>query len=307
MKVCIFIDGQNFYRSLLRYDDSLRVDYDRLATWITQAVGGPSALFGGAYYYVGVSHDAPALVENFLKGLELRPGYFVKREGRVRRSGRCPSCGVDYEYTTEKRVDTRLVADLIHYAANNAYEAAVLVSGDDDFVPAVEAVNALGKQVWVATWSADELSTDLRVRCFGQLRLSEGIGAFRAERARVHGAERGGERFVAAERSAPVSRPTEYAPRVTRAPVGPGTAERALVELQRAEARLPHVSRGYFVTRWKSHQLPPAGQEREQLVQQMLDSGLIEEVQITDGEGRTVTAIRSREKDGNVAPPEAGA
>ncbi|HYE90591.1 MAG TPA: hypothetical protein VEA38_06225, partial [Terriglobales bacterium] len=24
MKVCIFIDGQNFYRSLLRYDDSLR-------------------------------------------------------------------------------------------------------------------------------------------------------------------------------------------------------------------------------------------------------------------------------------------
>jgi uncharacterized LabA/DUF88 family protein len=30
----------------------------------------------------------------------------------------------------------------------------VLVSGDDDFVPAVEAVNSLGKQVWVATWSA---------------------------------------------------------------------------------------------------------------------------------------------------------
>jgi hypothetical protein len=304
MKVCIFIDGQNFYRSLLRYDDSLRVDYDRLATWITQAVGGPSALFGGAYYYVGVSADAPALVENFLKGLELRPGYFVKREGRVRRTGRCPSCGTDYEYTTEKRVDTRLVADLIHYAANGAYEAAVLVSGDNDFVPAVEAVNALGKQVWVATWSAEELSTDLRVRCFGQLRLSEGIGAFRAERARVHGAERGGERFVTAERSATATRTTGAAPRVTRAPVGPGTPERALVELQRAEARLPHVSRGYFVTRWKSHQLPPEGQEREQLVQQMLDSGLIEEFQVTDAEGRTVTAIRSREKDGNVALPE---
>jgi len=32
--------------------------------------------------------------------------------------------------------------------------------------------------------------------------------------------------------------------------------------------------------------------------------GLIEEFQVTDGEGRVVTAIRSREKDGNVAPPE---
>src|SRR4029453_2738313 len=50
-----------------------------------------------------------------------------------------------------------LVADLIPFAANGAYDAAVLVSGDDDFVPAVEAVNALGKKVWVATWSAEEL------------------------------------------------------------------------------------------------------------------------------------------------------
>jgi hypothetical protein len=321
MKVCIFIDGQNFYRSLQRYDDSLRVDYDRLAVWITQAVGGPSALFGGAYYYVGVSADAPPLVENFLKGLELRAGYFVKREGRVRRMGRCPTCGADYEYTTEKRVDTRLVADLIHYAANGAYDAAVLVSGDNDFVPAVEAVNALGKQVWVATWSAEELSSDLRVRCFGQIRLSDGVGTFRVERPRYADRERayGADRAYAGERALPnegnergylgdralgPARAGAFSPRAPR-PTGPVSVERALVELQRAEARLPHVSRGYFVTRWKSHQLPPAGHEREQLVQQMLDSGLIEEFQVTDAEGRTVTAIRSREKDGNVALPGA--
>ncbi len=243
MKICIFFDGQNFYRSLLRYDDSLRVDYDRLAVWITQKVGGDNAVFGGAYYYVGVSAGAPQQVEAFLKGLELRPGYFVKRDPRVRRTGRCPNCGTEYEYTTEKRVDTRLVADLIHYAANGAYDAAVLVSGDDDFVPAVEAVNALGKQVWVATWSV-------------------------------------------------------------RAPIGSPPSDelrdRALSELQRAEARLPHVSRGYFVMRWKSHALPPVGQEREALVQQLLDAGLIEEVEMTDGEGRQVVAIRSRERDGNI-------
>ena len=63
MKICIFFDGQNFYRSLLRYDESLRVDYDRLAAWITQQVGGGGAMFGGAYYYVGVSAGAPPLVE----------------------------------------------------------------------------------------------------------------------------------------------------------------------------------------------------------------------------------------------------
>ena len=294
MKVCIFFDGQNFYRSLLRYDETLRVDYDRLAVWITQKIGGDAAVFGGAYYYVGVSPGAPQQVEAFLKGLELRPGYFVKREPRVRRSGRCSTCGGDYEYTTEKRVDTRLVADLIHYAANNAYDAAVLISGDDDFVPAVEAVNALGKQVWVATWSAEELSTDLRVRCFGQIRLSDGIPAFRVERPRLPERERG----VSA-------RP----PRVPfRVPVTRGGVEdsldRALSELQRAEARLPHVSRGYFVMRWKSHALPPAGQERETLVQQLLAAGLIEQFEVTDTEGRQIVAIRSRERDGNIREPD---
>jgi hypothetical protein len=226
-------------------------------------------VFGGAYYYVGLSPDAPPLVEGFLKGLELRPGYFVKREPRVRRSGRCFTCGTEYEYTTEKRVDTRLVADLIHYAANGAYDAAVLVSGDDDFVPAVEAVNALGKQVWVATWSAEELSKDLRVRCFGQIHLSEGLGAFRAERARIS-----------------VARPL-------RPPALP-ILDRALAELQRAEARLPHVGRGYFVMRWRSHLLPPVGPEREALVQQLIDAGLAEEFEVTDAEGRSVRAIRSR-------------
>jgi len=276
MKVSIFFDGQNFYRALQRFDEALRVDYDRLAVWITQAAGGPTAVFGGAYYYVGVTADAPPVVEGFLKGLELRPGYFVKREPRVRRTGRCVACGAEYEYSTEKRVDTRLVADLIHYAANGAYDAAVLISGDDDFVPAVEAVNALGKQVWVATWSAEELSKDLRVRCFGQIRLADGVAAFRAERARV----------------APPRTPRYAAP----AAAGPGAPalDRALAELQRAESRLPHVGRGYFVMRWRSPLLPPAGPEREALVQQLIEAGLAEEFEASDGGGRAVRALRSR-------------
>ena len=305
MKICIFFDGQNFYRSLQRYDETLRVDYDRLATWITQSVGGPAAIFGGAYYYVGVSSDAPQVVEGFLKGLELRPGYFVKRDRRVRRSVRCPACGAENEYTTEKRVDTRLVADLIHYAANGAYDAAVLVSGDDDFVPAVEAVNALGKQVWVATWSAEELSNDLRVRCFGHIHLSDGLATFRVDRL-----PRDRERAVVPFRTdgrgpRPVTRLTP-ALAASPGPAADMALERALGELQRAEARLPHVSRGYFVMRWKSHLLPPAGHEREQLVQQMLDAGVVEEVEVASPDGRVVIALRSRERNGNVALPDPG-
>jgi hypothetical protein len=73
--------------------------------------------------------------------------------------------------------------------------------------------------------------------------------------------------------------------------------ERGLAELQRAQARLPHVSRGYFVTRWRSHQLPPAGQERELLVQQLIEGGFAEEFELTDPEGRLIRAIRPRNPD----------
>src|SRR5256886_748657 len=194
--------------------------------------------------------------------------------------------------TPKNRVAPRLVAALIHYAASNAFDAAVLVSGDDDFVPAVEAVNALGKQVWVATWSAEELSKDLRVRCFGHLHLSEGVAAFRAERARVH------------ERAPGRVAPSRLARAAAAAvPASEAELERGLAELQRAEARLPHVSRGYFVMRWKSHQLPQVGAEREALVQQLLDAGRIEEFQVRDVEGRLVTAIRSRARDDTLREP----
>src|SRR5207247_1593456 len=89
MKICVFIDGQNFYRSLLRFDEALRVDYDKLARWITQAVGGSPATFAGAYYYVGVSADAPARVGGFLKGLEPRP--VLRRGSPVGWDRRLPS------------------------------------------------------------------------------------------------------------------------------------------------------------------------------------------------------------------------
>jgi hypothetical protein len=128
------------------------------------------------------------------------------------------------------------------------------------------------------------------VRCFGHIHLSEGLAAFRTDRQ-----PRSLERRTALRPEAAVARGN-----VIRGPQPPpsrAALERALVELQRAEARLPHVSRGYFVTRWRSHQLPPAGQERELLVQQLIEGGFAEEFELTDPEGRLIRAIRPRNPD----------
>ena len=58
----------------------------------------------------------------------------------------------------EKQVDTRIAVDLVDLAHRDRYDVAYLLSADADFIPAVEVVRRLGKEVFaVATFRGDEL------------------------------------------------------------------------------------------------------------------------------------------------------
>jgi len=49
----------------------------------------------------------------------------------------------------QKGVDVLLAVDMIKFAANNAYDTAILVSGDSDLASAVDLVKTMGKHVEV--------------------------------------------------------------------------------------------------------------------------------------------------------------
>lgn len=53
--------------------------------------------------------------------------------------------------TSEKAVDVKLAVDMVMMAQRDEYDAAYLLSADGDFTPAVEAVRAIGKSVYVAS------------------------------------------------------------------------------------------------------------------------------------------------------------
>lgn len=61
-----------------------------------------------------------------------------------------------------KGVDISLARDLLGHAYKDNYEVAVLVAGDGDFVPLVEDVKRLGKQVVVMFFKSQGLSQELR-------------------------------------------------------------------------------------------------------------------------------------------------
>jgi uncharacterized LabA/DUF88 family protein len=139
VRVMIFVDGENFaIRAKAVADMHNRklnptVFEPNVFLWVPQFNSpGPVGVVR-RYYYTSVQGDIPALteVEDRLKncGIEA-PRVFKKQKG-----------------SRTKRVDISLATDMLLHATRQHYDIAVLVAGDEDYVPLVEAVQAEGRRV----------------------------------------------------------------------------------------------------------------------------------------------------------------
>jgi NYN domain len=66
---------------------------------------------------------------------------------------RCPHCEELLRWAPEKGVDTSIVTGMLSLASEKAYDAALLVSSDTDYLPAVEYLQSRGFKVINATWA----------------------------------------------------------------------------------------------------------------------------------------------------------
>ncbi len=72
--------------------------------------------------------------------------------------------------TEEKGVDTRIVADMISLAWANAYDVAVLVSADRDFVPVTEFLQTKGIKVMHGAFPPN--GSELSQKCWGHFDIA---------------------------------------------------------------------------------------------------------------------------------------
>jgi uncharacterized LabA/DUF88 family protein len=77
---------------------------------------------------------------------------------------RCSTCGERYMPRTEKGVDTAIVTDLLSFAFQESYDLDVIVSGDADFIPAIEYLQSRGLRIVNAGWSGH--GHDLKRACW---------------------------------------------------------------------------------------------------------------------------------------------
>jgi uncharacterized LabA/DUF88 family protein len=154
LRVIVFIDGSNIYWGLRNYNNTrntkLKLDYKKLVDYCCN-----SRYCIRAYYYCSAPVPPPEEQIKFLDKLRFTGIQVVDKKLKLRKDEQGKS------YTVEKGVDVAMVIDFLSLAWENAYDVAIIVSGDADFCRAIEKVKEKGKRVEVVSFK-DSMSGEIR-------------------------------------------------------------------------------------------------------------------------------------------------
>ncbi len=152
-RVMIFIDGNNLYHSLKHVIGRTNLEFEKFSSRLS----GDRHLIRTYYYNAPLNREDDdekhRQQQSFFDSLDSVP-YLTKRFGRLEkrvvRHTMPDGTFVSTPTYVEKGVDTHIVIDMLTFAFKDTYDTAIIVSGDEDFVTAVERVKELGKHVEVA-------------------------------------------------------------------------------------------------------------------------------------------------------------
>lgn len=149
--VAIFIDGSNLYHALR--ENFGRTDLD-FAEFVKKLCG-QRCLYRTYYYNVlqeqSLYPDGYREQQEFLDAMRKTP-YMEVRLGHTKLRQGVP---------VEKGIDIMLATDLLLYGFQGLYDVAILVSGDGDFLYALQTAKNMGKHVEVAYFERN-VSKDLQ-------------------------------------------------------------------------------------------------------------------------------------------------
>lgn len=144
-RVMIFIDVRNLMSSARKDSSFAMVDF----VFLARHLKGPRKLIA-AYAF-----DSKGILESE-EGTRRFHDYLRYKGFRV-----IARNGFDVENRQQKEVDVAMACQIVVHALKDNYDVAVVVSGDRDFLPAIQEVQAAGKRVEVAAFD-NSFSEELR-------------------------------------------------------------------------------------------------------------------------------------------------
>jgi len=139
-RTIFFIDGLNVYHAIKnsRFNQYKWLDYWELAKKFT---GQKDGLKGVLYFTAYSVWDNEKIKRHKRLVLANRDRGVDVIFGRFRRvTKNCRQCRKKYQTFEEKRTDVNIAIHLLTNAYKDNYDKAVLISGDSDIIPAVQAV-----------------------------------------------------------------------------------------------------------------------------------------------------------------------
>ncbi|MCB1339487.1 MAG: NYN domain-containing protein [Pseudooceanicola sp.] len=197
LRVRVFVDFWNFSISLRNVDDSFRTRWEPIGYALAREAAKVVDLkakfsFEGVHVYGSYDpngNNDHAFKSWFTNVLDKMPGVHANLRPRqkIRSAPKCPSCkfavekcsscGEDMRGTQEKGVDTAIVTDMIKLAWVDAYDVAVIVSADKDFVPVAEFLQTRGLKVIHAAFPPK--GSQLSQKCWASFNVTSIMDEFR--------------------------------------------------------------------------------------------------------------------------------
>lgn len=190
MKARIYID---FWNLVLNWKDTAkklghteRVDipWKDIPSLVVPKLG-PGFKYMGTNIYCSIDPNSTkdrnlkGWLNNYLNGLpgfkvivkDRRPAFPVQCNHCHEKVTICPHCNKTMSRTVEKGIDTTLVTDMIQQGIDDLYSAAIIITEDSDFVPAVEFLVNKGKQIFHLYFK--NKSMQLRNACWGHYYIED--------------------------------------------------------------------------------------------------------------------------------------
>jgi uncharacterized LabA/DUF88 family protein len=164
LRAAIFIDGGYLLKQVKNH--GVDPDYERLADFFLDPLrtSVPLDLMRCYFYYCAPwtsdkpTDDETRRLETYDEFVEELEGFdrWALRQGKLEKrfDGK-------KEYFEQKRVDVLLSCDLVRHAAAGHIQHAVLIAGDSDFIPAVEAAKDSGVTITLFTGDFKTVHSDL--------------------------------------------------------------------------------------------------------------------------------------------------
>jgi len=152
-KTIVYFDNSNVFHGQL--DAGWRIDAAKLHARL--AKGGD---IWQVYFFAAVNDPPRYKQTNFYRMLKEKLHWETTVFPLGNKTMHCKTCDSSWRTYTEKGVDVAIATKMLTHAINRAFETAVLISGDKDYLETVRTVKNMGLRVEIVSFR-NSLSHDL--------------------------------------------------------------------------------------------------------------------------------------------------